>query len=409
MDREELKKKLEKAQETIKLLNEELLEANQGMIALALELKQAEEKYKQIFDNSIMGIFQANLNNQFEMVNQAMADLLGYESPENLTENTKNINKDIFIITSQRNQFIERLIEKGSIMEFESKVKSKTGEVLWITENASVIKNENEDIIGYEEMVQDITERKKMEKELARKTKQLKRRNEDLEQSNKDLQQFAYVASHDLQEPLRMVTSFVQLLQKRYQDKLDEEANEFINYAVEGAQRMKELIDDLLLLSRVETRGKLFQKVNMNQVLDNVLTDLTYSIKETNATITNDPLPEIIADRTQMRTILQNLISNSLKFHGKNPPKIHISGETREKNWIFWVKDNGIGIDQSDFNRIFKIFQRLHTREEFEGTGIGLALCKKIIQRHDGEIWVESEENKGSIFYFSIPKSLKNS
>ena len=407
--REDLRKKLEKAKETIDLLNKELLEANKGMIALALELKQAQEKYKNIFENSVMGIYQANLKNKFEMVNPAMAQILEYESPAELIESIDNINEEIYINTSKRKKFIQKLLKEGSIVEYESKVRSKSGRILWISENANLIKDETDEIIGYEEIIQDITQRKNMEKELARKTKQLKKKNKQLAKSNKDLQQFAYVASHDLQEPLRTVSNFIQLLQKRYQDKLDKDANEFINYAVNGVNRMRDLINDLLLLSRIKTRGKPFEEVDMNVVLNNVMSDLRNSIKEKNATITNDPLPEIIADRTQMRTILQNLISNALKFHGETPPRVHISGETKEKEWIFSVKDNGIGIDPQYFDRIFEIFQRLHTREEYDGTGIGLALCKKIIQRHKGKIWVESEENKGSTFYFSIPKSLKHS
>ena len=247
--------------------------------------------------------------------------------------------------------------------------------------------------------VQDITDRKKAEEELKATLKDLKR-------SNTELEQFAYVASHDLQEPLRMVASFTQLLQNRYQDKLDEDANDFINYAVDGATRMQNLISDLLIFSRVGTRGKPFKNTDMNAVLEGVITTFRQIIKETNVTLTHNPLPMIFADESQMIQLLQNLISNAIKFHKEEEsPVVHISAKLQKNQWIFSVRDNGIGINSQYFDRIFIIFQRLHKKDEFDGTGIGLAICKKIIERHKGKIWVESELGKGSTFYFSIPKT----
>jgi light-regulated signal transduction histidine kinase (bacteriophytochrome) len=202
-----------------------------------------------------------------------------------------------------------------------------------------------------------------------------------------------------------MVASFTQLLQQRYQDKLDDDANDFINYAVDGATRMQGLINDLLIFSRVGTRGNPFKATDMNIILQDVLNNVTQSIKETEATITNDPLPVVIADDSQMIQLLQNLISNAIKFHGDEPPHIHVSGEVKANEWIFSVKDNGIGIDSKYFEKIFIIFQRLHKKEKYGGTGIGLAVCKKIVQRHSGKIWVESELGKGSTFYFTINKT----
>jgi PAS domain S-box-containing protein len=245
--------------------------------------------------------------------------------------------------------------------------------------------------------VQDITDRKKAEDELKATLKDLKR-------SNTELEQFAYIASHDLQEPLRMVASFTQLLQNRYQDKLDEDANDFINFAVDGATRMQNLINDLLIFSRVGTRGNPFKKIDMGAVLEGVIATFRQLIKETNATLTYNSLPMILADGSQMIELLQNLISNAIKFRTEEPPRIHVSGEVKADKWIFSVIDNGIGIDSQYFDRIFIIFQRLHKKDEFGGTGIGLAICKKIVERHGGKIWVESELGKGSTFYFSIPK-----
>jgi light-regulated signal transduction histidine kinase (bacteriophytochrome) len=230
---------------------------------------------------------------------------------------------------------------------------------------------------------------------------------EDLKRSNQELEQFAYVASHDLQEPLRMVASFTQLLQKRYKDKLDQDANEFIYYAVDGATRMQSLINDLLKFSRVGTQGKQFKATDMNVVLDKVKLDLSQLIFATKANIIIEALPVIMADDSQMMQLFQNLLSNAIKFRGERSPRIHISSEVKQDEWIFSVRDNGIGIESKDFDKIFEIFQRLHNEEEYEGSGIGLAICKKIVQRHGGKIWVESKLNEGTTFYFSIPKDQK--
>jgi len=247
-------------------------------------------------------------------------------------------------------------------------------------------------------------EQQNAEQKLKGSNESLKIAMEELKRSNKELEQFAYVASHDLQEPLRMVASFTQLLQKRYQDKLDDDANDFINYAVDGATRMHSLISDLLIFSRVGSRGKPFKITDMNIVIEVVLNNLRQLINETNSVITSDPLPVIEADKSQMIQLFQNIISNGIKFRGEKDPIIHVTAEIKTDKWIFSVKDNGFGMDSKYFDRIFVIFQRLHKKDEYGGTGIGLAVCKKIIQRHSGKIWVESELGKGSTFYFSIPK-----
>ena len=232
--------------------------------------------------------------------------------------------------------------------------------------------------------INDITKLKKAEENLRKLM-------EDLKRSNTDLEQFAYVTSHDLQEPLRMIASFTQLLEKRYKDRLDEDANEFIHFIVDGAKRMQMQIMDLLAYSRVGTHARAFRPTDTDIVLKNILSNLKPLIQESNALISNDPLPVIIADETQLAQLFQNLISNAIKFKRKNiDPKIHISGETNQQEWLFSIQDNGIGIDKKYLDRIFGIFQRLHKRENYDGTGIGLAICKKIIQRHGGRIWAES-------------------
>ena len=255
--------------------------------------------------------------------------------------------------------------------------------------------------------------------EVDRAREELADRANELARSNADLEQFAYVASHDLQEPLRKVASFCQLLEQRYGDQLDERAQSYIAFAVDGAKRMQRLIDDLLAFSRVGTRGQQFQPVDCGQVLQDVLHGLRLAIEEAGAAITYENLPTVLGDRGQLYQLLQNLIANALKFRGKASPRIHVSatwhaggnsagGPSAEENptWVFAITDNGIGIDPQYADRIFVIFQRLHSRAQYSGTGIGLAICKKIVERHGGRIWVESMVGYGATFYFRLPDRL---
>jgi PAS domain S-box-containing protein len=242
----------------------------------------------------------------------------------------------------------------------------------------------------------DITDRKRAEEIL-------KRALEDLERSNTELEQFAYVASHDLQEPLRMVSSYMQLLEKRYRGSLDDDADEFIEFAVDGAKRMQILINDLLDFSRVGSRGKSFESTDSEWVLERVLTNFVELIKENNATVTHDRLPTVMADEIQLEQVFQNLLGNAIKFRSEVPPEIHIGAERMNGEWKFSVRDNGIGIGPEYREKIFVIFKRLHSGDEYPGTGIGLAISKRIIERHGGRIWVESIPGEGSTFFFTIP------
>jgi light-regulated signal transduction histidine kinase (bacteriophytochrome) len=246
--------------------------------------------------------------------------------------------------------------------------------------------------------IRDISVRKNAEEHLVKTVGELKR-------SNDELQQFAYVASHDLQEPLRMVASYTQLLANRYKGRLDSDADEFIAYAVDGCNRMRGLIQDLLAYSRTGTNGKPHREVSGENVLKEALANLRATIEESGATVTYDSLPAITTDDTQLVQVFQNLVGNAIKYRSAAVPHVHVSAANSGSNeWTFSVRDNGLGIDPQYFERIFIIFQRLHGREEFNGTGIGLAICKKILERLGGRIWVESELEKGSTFYFALPE-----
>ncbi len=226
---------------------------------------------------------------------------------------------------------------------------------------------------------------------------------QELERSNAELEKFAYVASHDLQEPLNLVSSYVQLLEMRYGDRLDQDAHEFIGFAVEGVTHMQRLIDDLLAYSRVGSRGEPFRPVSVNAVLERVRTNLQGRIEESHAMIESDDLPDVMADEIQLMQLFQNLIGNALKFHGASPLRIRIQAKRDHEMWRFCIEDNGIGLAPQFAERIFSIFQRLHTRDEYPGTGIGLAICKRIVERHGGRIWVESSLGVGARFYFTLP------
>jgi PAS domain S-box-containing protein len=252
-------------------------------------------------------------------------------------------------------------------------------------------------IAFYESVITDVTERKQAE-EVLRQTAR------DLARSNKDLEQFAYVVSHDLQEPLRMVTSFLSLLQEKCRGRLDEAAEECIRYSADGAGRMAELIRDLLAYSRVSVKGIEPKPVALAAVMEHVKVMLRNSIDEVNAAISSDPLPVVHADPGQVGQLLQNLVGNALKFRRKNRrPKVHVGARREGAEWVLSVTDNGIGIEPQYAGKLFQLFQRLHTRQEYPGTGIGLAICQKIVERHGGRIWVESEPDKGSVFWFTLP------
>jgi PAS domain S-box-containing protein len=288
--------------------------------------------------------------------------------------------------------------------DFEMERANPAGGTRWISVSGEPIFDSQGRFTGYRGVGSDITERKLAEAELKRAHDDLAKKAEELQRSNAELEQFAYVASHDLQEPLRMVSSYTQLLGKRYGDKLQGDAQEFMHYIVDGAARMKQLIEDLLAYSRVGTKGKEFKPVPVEAPLRKAITNLRAAIEESSAAVTWDPLPTVDADEMQLAQLFQNLMGNALKFRGSGVPRIHVSAEEKDGEWHLSVADNGIGIEPQYFERIFMLFQRLHTMGEYPGTGIGLAICKKVVERHGGRIWVSSTAGEGSRFHFTLPK-----
>ena len=293
---------------------------------------------------------------------------------------------------------IRQAIRDGTEGQAELRNYRKDGTVFWNEFYIAPVRDSQGTLTHFIGVQTDITRRKNQEAELARKT-------EALAQSNAELQQFAYVASHDLQEPLRMVASYTQLLRKRYQGKLDADADEFIEYAVDGADRMQRLIRDLLEYSRVGSENTSFEITECELIWQHVMSNLSASIRDHHATVTHDPLPTIYANPTLLTQVFQNLIGNALKFHGSSPASIHVGATSLSDGWEFFIRDNGIGIPPDQRDRIFAVFQRLHGRSDYPGTGIGLAICKRIVEKHNGTIWVDSEPGKGSTFYFTVKTS----
>jgi len=275
------------------------------------------------------------------------------------------------------------------------------GRVVWVDLTVTMVRDAEGKGLYDIAIFDDITERKHAEAALHAAHEELKR-------SNAELAQFAYVASHDLQEPLRMVSSYTQLLARRYADRLDGDAKEFMAYVVDGAARMKQLIEDLLAYSRVGTRGRQVHEVAVEAPLRRAIANLRAAIEEASASVSFDALPTVPADESQLAQLFQNLIGNALKFRSPSVPRIHVSCSEREREWEFSVADNGIGIEPQYFERIFMVFQRLHNKTEYPGTGIGLAICKKVVERHNGRIWVESVPDQGTTFHFTLPKQQEN-
>jgi PAS domain S-box-containing protein len=359
-------------------------------------LQESEARFRSVLDNSHDVIYRLNVQTgQYEYISPAAQAVVGF-SPDELTAMNPETALSM-IHPDDLPLFRARVAELDVVgnVDLEYRQQTKNGDYRWISNHMSLIRDNNGRPLYRIGNIRDITTSKQIDEELRSYAMRLKRSNEDLER-------FAFIASHDLQEPLRNVVSFSQLLSKRYTGRMDTDADEFIGYIVEGGKRMQDLVQDLLEYSRVNMRGIPFMTTDCEELLDRVMQNLFLSIQESSTTIETTSLPTVLADPRQLAIVFQNLISNAIKFRSTNPPLIHISADKIDDMWKFAVKDNGIGIDPAFNDRIFEIFQRLHTRDKYPGTGVGLAIVKKIIERHGGQIWVESEVGEGSTFYFTL-------
>lgn len=358
------------------------------------ELRDSEQRLKALIENAPEGMHTHDLRGVFLDVNKKWESLTGYARDELLGRNAV----DVGLIPKEYVAKSARLLERSRKGEptgpDEMDIVKKDGTRITVEVSTFPVRRGGRvEVLG---ISRDITERKRAETKL-------KETMDELARSNAELQQFAYVASHDLQEPLRMVTSYVQLLARRWRGKLDRDADEFIAFAVDGAIRMQDLINDLLAYSRLGTRASPFAPTDCNEVFENALNNLRLAIDGSGAIVKCDPLPTVYGDTVQLVQVFQNLIGNAIKFRREQPPRVEVSVTQSNKEYVFSVRDNGIGIEPQYHERIFLIFQRLHSRAEYPGTGIGLAICKRVVERHGGRIWVESEPGKGSTFRFTIP------
>ncbi|MDZ4833328.1 MAG: PAS domain S-box protein [Candidatus Melainabacteria bacterium] len=362
------------------------------------ERRRSEERIRLVVEAAPSGMIMVDENGSIVLVNSQIERLFGYDREELLGQSI-----DMLVPASVRTKHPQ---ERASFFaDPRSRAmgigrdlfgQCKDGTQIPVEIGLNPLMTEGERFVLAS--IVNITERKRSEALLQEKLL-------ELERSNEDLQQFAYVCSHDLQEPLRVISNYNQLLASRYNGRvLDEAAGEFIEFTVDATKRMQELINDLLMYSRVQTKAQDFASVDCSTIVDMAIANLKLAIGESNATVICEPLPTVKGDSTQLLQLFQNLISNAIKFRSKKPPEVHISAESIGNSWNISVRDNGQGFDMKYANRIFIIFQRLHNKEMYPGSGIGLAVCKKIVERHGGRIWVESAPQRGTLFQFTLPK-----
>lgn len=403
----ELQHYRESLEERVRERTKELTEANRALQEQVAErgraqamLRRSEARMRLFFERQIVGMAITSPQKEFVQVNDRLCEIFGYSRDELLRETWAGLThpEDLPQNVASFND-----LASGKIDNFtaEKRFIRKDGGLVYTSIAVGCVRNLDGSLDYVLLLVEDITARKLAEMETRKLLAELAR-------SNKELEQFAYVASHDLQEPLRLVSAYTQLLMQRYRSKLDADADPIVKFITEGVDRMQQLIQDLLSYSRVSSQNKPFTEADSELILQTALKNLAISIRESQATVTHAPLPRLLCDPSQLGQLFQNLIGNALKFHGTEPPKIHM-GATQSSDgldWLFAISDNGIGIEPEFHERIFIIFQRLHSRAKYKGTGIGLAICKRVVERHGGRIWVESEVGKGSIFYFTIPIRL---
>jgi PAS domain S-box-containing protein len=362
---------------------------------MAEALRASEQRFQATFDQAAVGLAHAGLDDHWLLVNPRFCEIVGHRREDLLDRPSRHLMYPEDLETDLENT---RRLLTGELQSYSMDMRwhRDLGPDVWIRQTRSLAREPGGAPKYFVVVVEDISLRKLAEEQRSHGT-------EELARSNAELEQFAYVVSHDLQEPLRMVASYVQLLEARYKDRLDSDAHEFIAYAVDGATRMKQMIGDLLAYSRVGRQGKELVPVACEAVLAQACADVEAAMAEAAAEVSHGPLPTVLGNAGQLTHLFQNLIGNAIKFRGQAPPRIHVTAELNGQEWVFSVRDNGIGLDPQFADRIFMVFQRLHRHEDYPGTGIGLAIARKIVEHHGGRIWVESEPGQGATFHFTVP------
>jgi PAS domain S-box-containing protein len=386
-------------------VNQVLEERNVELQESAATLAREQYLFNTLFETLPDPVWFKDVQGRFIRVNQATAREAGFQHPDELIGKT---DADIWLgCLAEKTQEDERRIMQTGIplIDEEEQIIVLGGEIQWVLLTKMALHNEANEVVGTFGLGRIITERKRSEEKQLRLNELLNNANESLKQSNMELQQFAYIASHDLQAPLRSIAAFAQFLQKDYQGRLDDQADDYINRMVGSVKNMQTMIGDLLAYSRVESQSVSFHPVDLNQVCDDLVEMLRTMLEDTDGEVSHEELPTVAGEHSQLVQLMQNLIGNSIKYHGDQPPRVHVSAEWKDDAWTIAVRDEGIGIDAKNHDKIFEIFCRLHTEQEYSGTGIGLAICRRIVHRHGGQMWLESQPGEGSTFYFSIPAS----
>jgi PAS domain S-box-containing protein len=369
-------------------------------------MRESEERFRSLTQLSSDWFWEQDEEFRFTQVSRGIEAAIGVK-PEELVGRRRWDTELLGVSREDLEAHKATLAAHEPFKDFEYGRRDGAGHIVYLVANGAPVFDSEGRFKGYRGVARNITRRRRNEARIREAHDELERKAKELARSNEELQQFAYVASHDLQEPLRMISSYTQLLERRYKDKLDGDAREFMAYIVDGSARMKQLIEDLLAYSRVGTRGKELVSTDTQAALNKALLNLRAAQEASAAVITHGQLPAVVADGQQLTQLFQNLLGNAMKFRAEAPPKIHVACEERPDVWVFTVSDNGIGLDPQYSERIFMMFQRLHTKAEYPGTGIGLAICKKIVDRHGGRIWVESQPGRGCTFGFTIPREMK--